>query len=110
MATRYLFVLLTGLSLGDCCLSGSGCGVATTATTYGSDLDGFYAAQEHGPPVGQFAWQQATRKDRPTIQSQPASTAERKNNAREEEWAQERAEEARLTRQLAICRDCSTGQ
>jgi hypothetical protein len=127
MMLRYPLLLIAGLMLGSCCLSGN-CyapvagsapaagpmGVATTsgpadvATT--SAPDGLGASPMDEPQADLPAKPRKTaQRRRGTYGESDASAASRyRGDSFEEQEAADRADEARLKRKLIICQNCAS--
>jgi hypothetical protein len=105
MQLRCTALLILGLSLGGCCLSGSGCQVAASAT--GSDWDGLIPP----PSENEAAASGARLRPKKEIMKGPVGAASagprlQSKDRWEQQQALDQAEEARLTRTLMICRNC----
>jgi hypothetical protein len=119
MMIRYFILLVGGLMLGGCCLSGN-CYAPVAAgpaapvaagpavVTYSApDGLGPAATDESQADVPAKPRKTAQRR-RDTIGDSDASAASRYRDSFEEQEATDRAEEARLKRKLIICQNCAT--
>jgi hypothetical protein len=97
--------LLVALSLGGCCLSGSGCNAPqpTALTNWDDELD--QPPEEAAVPA---APKQHVDKRAKAQKAKSASESANSANSWEEDQ-QAAADDARLKRKLIICQNCGTG-
>jgi hypothetical protein len=120
MMLRYLILLIAGLMLGGCCLSGN-CyapvansapaagptGVATTSAPDG--LGPALADDEPQADVPAKPKKTAQRRRDTVVGESEASSASRyRGDTYDQQEAADRADEARLKRKLIICQNCAT--
>jgi uncharacterized iron-regulated membrane protein len=120
MMLRYSLLLVTGLMLGGCCLSGNcyapvagsapAAGPTGVATTSAPDGLGPALTDEAQADVPAKPRKTAQRR-RDTVGESEASAASRyRGDTYDQQEAADRADEARLKRKLIICQNCgSTG-
>jgi hypothetical protein len=105
MGMRCTALFILGLSLGGCCLSETGCQVATPAT--GTDWDGLGASPSESEPAASQARVRLKKAIiKGPIEAASGSPKLQNKDSWEQQQAIDQAEEARLTRKLMICRNC----
>jgi hypothetical protein len=118
MMLRYPLLLIAGLMLGSCCLSGNcyapvagsapavgPAGVAMTSAPDGLDSGLMDEPQADVPAKPK----KTAQRRRDTVGDSEASAASRyRGDTYEQQEAADRADEARLKRKLIICQSCST--
>ena len=104
MKTICAALLLVALSLGGCCLSGSGCNAPqpTALTNWDDGLD--QPPEEAAAPA---ARKQHVDKRAKAQKAKPASDSANSANSWQDEENQRAADDARLKRKLMICQNCA---
>jgi hypothetical protein len=117
MQTKFIALLIAGAALSGCCASGTGCSTTPTASSVPIAWDGLgEAPSANDEPGEQKSSKRRTARNReiilgPLNATQPKQTqAGPDAKARYDEWtrlpSEDRETDARLARQLKICRDC----
>jgi hypothetical protein len=120
MMLRYLPLLIAGLMLGGCCLSGNcyapvansapAAGPTGVATT--SAPDGLGPALADDAPQADVPAKpkKAAQRKRDTVvgESEASSASRYRGDTYDQQEAADRADEARLKRKLIICQNCAT--
>jgi hypothetical protein len=124
MMLRYFMLLVSGLMLGGCCLSGNcyaplagpapvagpvpGAGPTGVATTSAPDGLGPAPIDESQADVPAKPRKTAQRRRDTVGESEASAVSRYRGDTFEQQEAADRADEARLKRKLIICQNCSS--
>jgi hypothetical protein len=120
MMLRYLMLLIAGLMLGGCCLSGNcyapvassapAAGPAGVATTSAPDGLGPALADDEPQADVPAKPKKTTQRRRDTVvgESEASAASRYRGDTYDQQEAADRADEARLKRKLIICQNCAS--
>jgi hypothetical protein len=119
MMLRYLMLLVAGVLLGSCCLSGNcyapvagsapAAGPTGVATTSAPDGLGSALSEDESQADVAAKPKKTAQRRRDTVSESEASSASRyRGDTYDQQEAADRADEARLKRKLIICQNCAS--